>query len=135
MCKPLSFILLSAVIILASSPAQANAMRSCGEKLIEMMNYACETFNPVIGQQKRAMQSNDLDLLDPLQYVQNFEEDNSISEPEPSRLFRGNSFERVLSSLAEIQRRTRQQGIVNRCCKSPCSFAVIQEYCSVPKSH
>ncbi|XP_016966428.1 probable insulin-like peptide 2 [Drosophila biarmipes] len=135
MCKPLSLISMLAVLLLASShsaQAERTAQR-CGERLMEIMDMVCESFTPVVEHKKRSMPDNDL-ALDPLEYVQKFEEDNSIAEPVASQLFRGNSFERVLSSLAEIQRRTRQQGIVDRCCKHACNLAVLHEYCLVLKS-
>ncbi|XP_037723065.1 probable insulin-like peptide 2 [Drosophila subpulchrella] len=135
MCKPLSLISMLAVILLASSSVQAErTTQNCGERLMEMMDYVCESFTPVVAHKKRSMPDNDL-ALDPLEYVQKFEEDNSIAEPVPSQIFRGNSFERVLSSLAEIQRRTRQQGIVDRCCKHACPLAVLHEYCLVSKTY
>jgi len=56
MCKILSLISMLAVILLASSSVQAErTTQRCGERLMEMMDYVCESFTPVIAHKKRSM--------------------------------------------------------------------------------
>eukprot|EP00099_Drosophila_melanogaster_P015199 NP_524012.1 Insulin-like peptide 2 [Drosophila melanogaster] len=137
MSKPLSFISMVAVILLASSTVKLAQGTLCSEKLNEVLSMVCEEYNPVIPH-KRAMPGadSDLDALNPLQFVQEFEEeDNSISEPLRSALFPGSYLGGVLNSLAEVRRRTRQrQGIVERCCKKSCDMKALREYCSVVRN-
>ncbi|KAH8297697.1 hypothetical protein KR054_005963 [Drosophila jambulina] len=146
MCRILSLITIFAVLCLAraSVPNTYEETTLCSDRLNDILMMVCETFNGITPQ-KRGMSKilqrhnvhqklldsflitvvNDLDLLDPVQYMEAME-----SHP----LFRGrfHGGEGSLNSLAPIRRLTRQ-GIVDRCCKRPCEFSVLREYCSIPR--
>ncbi|KAH8385823.1 hypothetical protein KR200_007671 [Drosophila serrata] len=126
MCRILSIISMLALLFLAQASAQYsyNAHTLCSDRLNDMLMMVCEEFNGIT-QQKRGLIASDQDPLDPIQYVE-------VTESHP--LFRGrfHGGEGVLNSLGPIRRLTRQ-GIVDRCCKRPCDFSVVREYCSVPR--
>ncbi|KAH8322944.1 probable insulin-like peptide 2 [Drosophila kikkawai] len=126
MCRILSIISMLAVLFLAQASAQYSYTPHalCSDRLNDMLMMVCEEFNGNTPQ-KRGLIAGDLDLLDPVQYVE-------ATESRP--IFRGrfHGGDGALNSLAPIRRLTRQ-GIVDRCCKRSCSMEVLMEYCSVPR--
>ncbi|XP_020812396.1 probable insulin-like peptide 2 [Drosophila serrata] len=126
MCRILSLITMLAVLCLTRALDQYSYEQYtlCSDKLNDMLMMVCQQFNGITSQ-KRGTIASDQDSLDPIQYVE-------VTESHP--LFRGrfHGGEGVLNSLGPIRRLTRQ-GIVDRCCKRPCDFSVVREYCSVPR--
>ncbi|XP_017133897.1 probable insulin-like peptide 2 [Drosophila elegans] len=129
MCKSVSLLSLLLVAFLACSSVhlaqgQELTFTLCSQKLTEMMNLVCKSFNSMLPQ-KRSLPSNDLDdPLNPLQFV----ERNEIEDSEDSDTSAYGKYFR--NSLSAIRRRTRE-GIVDRCCKRYCSMKALKEYCEV----
>ncbi|XP_017028590.1 probable insulin-like peptide 2 isoform X2 [Drosophila kikkawai] len=138
MCKAvvsLTSVLLVLLLACNSSLAQMpySDYRLCSEKLNDMMMMVCDEFNSIMPQ-KRGMSkfASELDPLDPIQYVEANEEPGQLTSPLLRGRFYGGEVA-ALNSLASIRRRTRE-GIVDRCCKHTCPYAVLMEYCSVAAS-
>ncbi|KAH8286383.1 hypothetical protein KR054_008197 [Drosophila jambulina] len=136
MCKAavsLTSVLLVLLLACNSSLAQTpySDFRLCSEKLNDMMMMVCHEFNSIMPQ-KRGMIASELDPLDPIQYVEAKEEAEQLTSPLLRGRFYGGEVP-ALNSLASIRRRTRE-GIVDRCCKHTCPYAVLMEYCSVAAS-
>ncbi|XP_017091047.1 probable insulin-like peptide 2 [Drosophila bipectinata] len=138
MCKVLSLAVLLILAFVASvhswSPTD-NVMR-CSFQLSEALSLICKEFNPIIPRgQKRGMPITEMDPLDPIQYVEEKESDSSaLDVPQYSfaSLYSGRfNGDGPVNSLSALHRRTRQ-GIVDRCCRTKCSYSTLLEYCSVP---
>ncbi|CAG9797823.1 unnamed protein product [Chironomus riparius] len=111
-----------------------NPARYCGRRLNHVMKFVCKReVRGMIGPQyeKKSLDpTKDLDLS--VFYndrVDNYEEDDSNKNR-----FKGNEFDDLLPfndlALSRFQARNRQRrGIIDECCRNPCSWSNLVKYC------